>query len=99
MQQPAQLNSPDSSTTSQLYQRHAPALLTHLLINAPLREDAEDMLVEIFVAALEHEELLRTLSDGEQRKWLWRVTRNKIIDLYRRTQTRKGMTLEEVTEL
>ena len=99
MQQSTHSRTMDGSTTSQLYQRHAPALLTHLLVNMASREDAEDTLVDVFVAALEHEKLLSTLPEAEQRMWLWRVTRNKIIDVYRRSQVRKGIPLEEASEL
>ncbi|HJT59724.1 MAG TPA: sigma-70 family RNA polymerase sigma factor [Ktedonobacteraceae bacterium] len=99
MQQTTHANSMDGSMVSQLYQCHAPALLTHLRINLQSREDAEDLLVDAFVTAQEYEEFLNTLSKEEQRKWLWRVTRNKMIDLYRRSQAHKGIPLEEATEL
>lgn len=99
MQQTTHAKSRQSSTVSLLYQCHAPALLTHLLINSQSREDAEDLLVDTFVAAQEHEALLSTLTDEEQRRWLWRVSRNLLIDLYRRSQTRKGVSLQEVTGL
>src|SRR5690348_8735990 len=99
MQQSGYSRTRDVSTTSQLYQSHAATLLTYLLVNTASREDAEDLLVDVFVAALEHEKLLSTLPEGEQRMWLWRVTRNKIIDFYRRSQVRKGFSLEEASEL
>ena len=30
--------------------------------------------------------------------WLWRVTRNKVIDTYRRAKTRQNVTLEQVAD-
>jgi DNA-directed RNA polymerase specialized sigma24 family protein len=63
----------------------------------PLPEDAEDGLLDGFLAALERESL-RALSKQEQRHWLWRVARNKMVDYYRRTARRPQVPLEEVTE-
>ena len=37
------------SAISLLYQRHASALLTYLVLHTPSREDAEDILVEVFI--------------------------------------------------
>jgi RNA polymerase sigma-70 factor (ECF subfamily) len=60
-------------------------------------EDAEDLLLEVFVAAVENDGLL-ALSDDEQLAWLRRVAHNKFIDYYRRSQRRPAVSLEEVTE-
>jgi RNA polymerase sigma factor (sigma-70 family) len=84
---------------TRLYQQHAPALLTHLVIHLPSRMDAEDLLLDVFVIALEQQTLLSTLSLEEQRLWLWRVAHNRQIDYYRRTSRRKAVTLDEVAEM
>jgi RNA polymerase sigma-70 factor (ECF subfamily) len=60
-------------------------------------EDAEDLLLEVFVAAVENDGLL-ALSNDEQLAWLRRVAHNKFIDYYRRSQRRPAVSLEEVTE-
>ncbi|WP_236065012.1 RNA polymerase sigma factor [Reticulibacter mediterranei] len=83
---------------TRLYQQHAPALLTHLVIHLPSRMDAEDMLVDVFVVALEQQALLMTLSLEEQRLWLWRVARNRQVDYYRRASRRQAVALNEVVE-
>jgi RNA polymerase sigma-70 factor (ECF subfamily) len=88
----------DDALFTRLYQLHAPALLTHLVIHLPSRMDAEDMLVDVFVVALEHQALLATFSFKEQRLWLWRVARNKQIDYYRRASHRQAVALHEVAE-
>ncbi len=51
----------DDALLTRLYQQYAPALLTHLVIHLPSRMDAEDVLVDVFVTALEQQALLCTL--------------------------------------
>src|SRR5258707_7537035 len=60
-------------------------------------EDAEDLVVVVFLAAIEHAKFA-ALSEKEKQLWLWRVTRNKVIDAYRRAKTRQNVTLEHVAE-
>src|SRR5712671_1872271 len=52
-----------------LYQRYAPAILTYIRRHISSPEDAEDLLVEVFLAALERNNLL-CLNEGEQLAWL-----------------------------
>ena len=80
-----------------LYGKYAPGLLTYVRMGVPSPEDAEDLVVEVFVAALENAKFA-ALSEKEKQLWLWRVTRNKVIDTYRRAKTRKNVTLEQVAE-
>ncbi|HLJ35880.1 MAG TPA: RNA polymerase sigma factor, partial [Ktedonobacteraceae bacterium] len=61
------------------------------------REDARDILVEIFLAALEGERF-RELRSEEQRSWLWRVARNKVADYYRVAHRHQHCSLDEVAE-
>ena len=82
---------------SHLYQQYAPALLTYLLLHTPSREDAEDILVEVFVSALEHAQF-HERSQEHQRLWLWRVARNKVVDYYRSTKGHHLLSLDAVAE-
>ncbi|HEY3992167.1 MAG TPA: sigma-70 family RNA polymerase sigma factor [Ktedonobacteraceae bacterium] len=86
------------SPVARLYERHAPALFAYLRRKTPSREDAEDVLAQVFVALIEQDELSR-LSEKEQIAWLWRVARNKAIDAYRRSRLRQGIDLELVTDV
>jgi DNA-directed RNA polymerase specialized sigma24 family protein len=65
-----------------LYQKYARAVLSYLDRRISIKEDAEDLLLEVFLAALENQ-VWTTLTDGEQLAWLRRVARNKLIDHYR----------------
>ena len=61
------------------------------------REDADDILVEVLVAAVESSAFDR-LGEKERVVWLWRVARNKAVDAYRRSRLRQGMDLEQVAD-
>ncbi len=80
-----------------LYRKYAPGLLTYVRMRVPSPEDAEDLVVEVFVAALQNAKFA-ALSEKEKQLWLWRVTRNKVIDAYRRAKTRQNVTLEHVAD-
>ncbi len=97
MQTLRSLDDAGDAAISELYRQHAPTLLMHLRINMQSAEDAEDLLLDVFVAALERDSLYG-LSAAEQRLWLWRVARNKLVDYYRKQKRRQHLPLEEVSE-
>lgn len=82
---------------AQLYQRHATAIFAYLRQHTASREDAEDVLADVFIAALESA-TLATLSEQEQQGWLWRVARNKVVDGYRRSRYRQHAPLEHIAD-
>jgi RNA polymerase sigma factor (sigma-70 family) len=79
----------DDSLCAQLYRRYAPGILAYLRRHLPTQEDAEDLLLEVFLAALEYEPRLASLSEDEHRAWLGTVARNKVIDHHRRAGRRR----------
>ena len=86
----------DDSVVSLLYQRHARVILIYVRRRVPSWEDAEDIVLDVFLAALEQEKLLAELSDTAQRAWLQRIAHNKVVDLYRRTHGSSGASFEAV---
>ena len=84
-------------TLAALYQRCAPALFAFLQHKLAAREDAEDLLLEVFLAALEYASFA-ALSEKEQESWLWSVARNKLVDHYRRAARRPGVHLDLVAD-
>src|SRR6266699_5674828 len=76
-----------------LYRKYALAMLTYVRMHITSQEDAEDLVVEVFLAAIENAKFA-ALSEKAKQLWLWRVTRNKVIDTYRRAKTRQHVTLE-----
>jgi RNA polymerase sigma factor (sigma-70 family) len=67
-----------------LYERFAETLLAYVCQQVSNRQDAEDLLLEVFLAALQNPSLAR-LPAERQLAWLRRVARNKVIDHYRHT--------------
>lgn len=87
----------DDPSFALLYQRFAPVLFAHLYRHTSSREDAEDLLLEVFLGALEYTNFM-SLSTKEQEGWLWSVTRHKMVDHYRRTARRAGLQLDLVID-
>ncbi|HEY7414810.1 MAG TPA: sigma-70 family RNA polymerase sigma factor [Ktedonobacteraceae bacterium] len=97
MQRPGSIPISEDPAITKLYQRHVHALLRSIRRSAPTREDAEDVLLEVFIAAFEHN-ALAGLSEGEQLAWLRRVAHNKCVDAYRASQRHPFLSLETITE-
>src|SRR5579859_2022084 len=94
--QPVSLS--DDTPLAQCYQLHALPLLAYVRQHVPSREDAEDIVVEAFIAALEQKEAsIFVLNEQEQLAWLRRVAYNKCIDRHRRSVRRPTIPLEETT--
>lgn len=97
MQQPL-LEGEDDPPSARLYQEHAPAIFAYIRMRMVTREEAEDILLEVFLAALGHSDLLEERSIETQRAWLRSVAAHKIADHYRRSNGRQQVTLEQVAE-
>jgi RNA polymerase sigma factor (sigma-70 family) len=90
--------SPRQTELALLFEQYAAGMLAYVRMHTPSPEDAEDIVVEVFLAALENQRFA-SLGEREQLLWLWRVTRNKTIDAYRYRQRRRNyVALEEVAE-
>lgn len=91
---------PNDSPIAQWYQLHAIPLLAYVRQHVPSREDAEDIVVETFIAALEQKGFSPyALAEQEQLAWLRRVAYHKCIDLYRRSARRPAVPMEETAEI
>ena len=80
-----------------LYDRFAVTVLAYLSQLVSNRQDAEDLLLEVFMAACKNEMLLG-LPAGRQLAWLRRVARNKAVDRYRHTARLTMLPLEQARE-
>src|SRR5438270_394109 len=89
---------PSDSPIARLYELHATVIFAYLRRQTPSREDAEDILVEVFAAAVEYAAFDR-MSEKEQVAWLWRVAHNKAVDAYRRSRLRQGMNLDQIADV
>jgi RNA polymerase sigma-70 factor, ECF subfamily len=80
-----------------LYQQLAPHIFDYARQRLSSFEDAEDVLVEVFMAALEYEPFF-AMPEPQQQAWLWRVARNKVVDTYRRRGRHQRVLLSVVDE-
>ncbi|HLJ35127.1 MAG TPA: sigma-70 family RNA polymerase sigma factor [Ktedonobacteraceae bacterium] len=80
-----------------LYNTYAQGMLTYVQMQVTSQEDAEDIVVEVFLAALENSRF-KTLPEKAKQLWLWRVAHNKIVDTYRRSKFRKNVAIEQVAD-
>ena len=87
----------DKAYLTAIYQRYAPALFAYLYRHVSSLEDTEDLLLEVFLAALERSGF-ENLGAKEQEAWLWCVARNKMTDYHRRAVRRQGVSLDLVAE-
>jgi RNA polymerase sigma factor (sigma-70 family) len=80
-----------------LFEQQSEKLFAYLRQHTQSREDAEDILVEAFMAALAETKFAH-LSETAQIAWLWRVARNKVVDTIRKATSRHTVPLELVSE-
>ncbi len=95
----AYVPSVDDLVTAECYRLYAPSLFSYLCMHISSASDAEDMLFEVFLVVLEHEQGLETMLEDEQRAWLWTIARNKLIDYHRRLSHRRVIPLEDLAEM
>ena len=83
----------ERSFHAELYQRYAPGLFAYAYQQTASREDAEDIVLDVFLAVLQNK---RFAAFGEKKReaWLWTITRNKVVDYYRRTTRRQQVSIE-----
>jgi RNA polymerase sigma factor (sigma-70 family) len=86
-----------TSSDSTLYDRHAATILAYARSHTASWQDAEDLTLEVFLTALQHDSL-SWLSPKQQLVWLWRVAHNKLVDSYRRPVQPPTLPLEEAVE-
>lgn len=97
-EQPGQVVRLDGPAAAALYERYAATVFTYLRRRVSSQEEAEDLMLEVFLAAFEYNGLL-TFTEAEQSAWLRQVTRNKLIDYYRRVTRRTMASWEEIEAL
>nr|BBH87939.1 hypothetical protein KTC_26900 [Thermosporothrix sp. COM3] len=81
---------------SSLFEQYAPVIFALLRSHVPSREEAEDILAEVFMSALQHPEIMQW--DGPRALyWLKRVAYYKVVDSYRLKQRYRTITLATFT--
>ena len=81
-----------------LYDRFALPIFAYLCQQVSNEQDAEDLLLEVFLAALKND-TLSSLSTERQLAWLRRVARNKVVDRYRHFALLTLVPIEQAIEM
>src|SRR5947209_1330359 len=80
-----------------LFERYAASVFAYIRLHTPSWEDAEDLLLEVFVAAWEQRNL-SWLAEKQRLVWLRRVAHNKLVDRYRRSHRGVALSYEHMFE-
>src|SRR5579864_3718912 len=83
---------------AELYRSHAPGLFAYAYQQTTSREDAEDIVVDVFLSVLQSPRF-PTFDESKREAWLWAITRNKVVDYHRRAPHRQHVSIEWLTEL
>lgn len=88
----------------QIYSLYYQELTKYFIKQVGNREEAEDVVQESFVRAMEHEEDLRDLQPPQIRAWLYRTAKHILIDRIRRRKAEpelneSGLTEEDYSEV
>ena len=95
---PSQENDAFPTDEAALFDRYGSIIFSYILKHIRSREDAEDLTLEVFTAALE-QKALSQLQPEKQLAWLTRVAHNKLIDAYRKMQRRQNVNIDIFTDI
>ncbi len=88
----------DNSPVAVLYQRHAHTILRYVHRYIPLKEDADDLVLEVFLVALGSNVWINWREE-EQLAWLRRIAHNKMVDHVRRVSRHTSVVLDDALDL
>ncbi len=96
--EPKEVDDPQTNQSQTiLYERYSKVIFGYLRLHMHSPEDAEDLLLDVFLAALEHDNLA-SFSPGEQLAWLKRVAHNKLVNVYRQASRSPHTALNAIEE-
>jgi len=81
-----------------LYQRHAPGLFAYVYRQTASREDAEDIVLDVFLMVLRQQDFA-TFDEQKQVAWLWTITRHKVVDRFRRSARQQHVPLDPLADM
>jgi RNA polymerase sigma-70 factor (ECF subfamily) len=88
----------EHSPYAELYRQYAPGLFSYAYQQTLSREDAEDIVLDVFLSVLQNARF-PTFDAKKQGAWLWTITRNKVVDYHRRSIRRQQVSIEWLHEL
>jgi RNA polymerase sigma factor (sigma-70 family) len=87
----------ESARFADFYQRYASSILAYVRGYNIQPEDAEDLLIDVFMVALQNPEIWE-VSQSRTLAWLKRVAHNKMVDYFRKKTHRHFTNLEQMVE-
>jgi RNA polymerase sigma-70 factor (ECF subfamily) len=78
-----------------LYQRHASVLFAYVYRHTASREDAEDIVLDVFLMVLRRQDFA-TFDEQKQVAWLWTITRNKVVDHFRKSAHQQNVPIDRL---
>jgi RNA polymerase sigma-70 factor (ECF subfamily) len=88
---------PEDAFYTDLYQRHAPGLFAYVYRQTASREDAEDIVLDVFLMVLRQRNFA-TFDEQKQVAWLWTITRNKVVDRFRRRARQQHVPIDPLAD-
>ncbi|HEX7042196.1 MAG TPA: RNA polymerase sigma factor [Patescibacteria group bacterium] len=76
----------DKYAVVQFYKKYSPKILKYLSAKLPRHEDAQEIMQDTFLEALD--ELARFQGKSSLSTWLYTIAHNKLVDFYRRQKVR-----------
>lgn len=92
----ADVGSGDDEFDLALYDNYSVHIYTYICRKVAHAQDAEDITLEVFIAAHKSRRQLADLSSERQLAWLQRVASNKIVDHYRKAARVTLLPLEQI---
>ncbi len=83
----------DKQATVAFYKQYSPKILDFLTKRLPRREDAQEIMHDVFLEALDALPLLR--NKDSILSWLYTIARNEVVDFYRKTKI-KSIILSQI---
>src|ERR1051326_1998330 len=80
-----------------LYRRHAPGLFAYAYRQTASREDAEDIVLEVFLMVLRQPDFAM-FDVHKQVAWLWTITRHKVVDRFRMSARQQYVPLDRLAD-
>lgn len=88
----------EDAVFTDLYQRHAPGLFAYVFRQTASREDAEDLVLDVFLTVLRQPDFV-TFDEQKQVAWLWTITRHKVVDYFRRNARQQHVPIDPLTDM
>jgi len=86
----------DSQSVIELYQLYSPRILNYLTKRLPTIDDAQEILNDVFLDAIDTISLLR--SSNNLQAWLYKIAHHKTVDFYRKRKI-KSIILSQIPYL